>query len=175
MKNERLARNNRLHRERHHDKYYQDQKDRRSTVLGKLKQCLSSAKTRSKQKGLELKISIDDLVDLYYIQNGKCAVTGIQMQSESGTRDHINMFCISIDRINTAFGYTKSNIQLVCWAVNQIKWYYSKDELVFWLEAILKGLTGQSAAKPLIEEGSTTISKESRVIRLEAQSPNKIG
>lgn len=65
---------------------------------------------------LEIDISIQYLSDLWIMQNGKCALTGISMSNLKGTP-----FSASIDRINHVNGYTKNNIQLVSISANLAK------------------------------------------------------
>lgn len=43
---------------------------------------------------------------------------------------------ISVDQINPKAGYTKDNIQLVCWAVNRMKGEMSMDELLYFVNSI---------------------------------------
>lgn len=43
---------------------------------------------------------------------------------------------ISVDQINPKAGYTKDNVQLVCWAVNRMKGEMSMDELLYFVNSI---------------------------------------
>jgi hypothetical protein len=43
---------------------------------------------------------------------------------------------ISIDRIDNAGGYTEDNLQLVCSAVNMMKYTMDMEDLVSWCELI---------------------------------------
>lgn len=45
---------------------------------------------------------------------------------------------LSIDRIDSALPYTKSNVQLVCYQVNLMKSELSQSQLLYWCERILK-------------------------------------
>jgi hypothetical protein len=80
----------------------------------------ASAKKRSKNGGRKEcgihKITIEDIEELYEIQEGKCALSG---QELSFTYNDLNI--ISIDRIDSDKGYTKDNIQLTTSIVNQAK------------------------------------------------------
>ena len=79
----------------------------------------ASANKRRRQ-GRELcgihTITVNDILTLKQKQNNKCAYSGRELVWE---RKHHNK--ASIDRINSSFGYIKSNIQLVCRVVNQFK------------------------------------------------------
>lgn len=99
----------------------------------KLYKCIQSkwlgARDRAKRKELEFTITKDDLINKYNEQNGKCALTGIDMTFEMyNNRNHTN---ISIDRIDSNKGYTLDNIQLVCMSVNQFKNDIPMDEFIF--------------------------------------------
>lgn len=74
--------------------------------------------------GRMLTIDIDYVMDLYKNQDGKCAVTGLFMTTKFN--DH---FAISIDRIDSDFGYIPGNVQLVCQAVNFAKRHHSNDSI----------------------------------------------
>lgn len=66
---------------------------------------------------------------------GLCAITGIKMthivnNTNASSDYHIkNPYNISIDRIDSSIGYTKSNVRLVCAIVNLIAWTLSDEEL----------------------------------------------
>ena len=89
-----------------------------------LQRTLSKTKYASKNvRGLEFDIDIRDLMDLYIDQNGKCALTGWELEFtrggsfENGTTPYV----ATIDRIFNGVGYKKWNIQLTCWKANKIK------------------------------------------------------
>lgn len=101
-----------------------------------LKMRLNDSKQRAKKRNIYNDIIIDDLYELWNIQNGKCAISGIELTTESyNGRVNTN---VSIDRIDSTKGYTKLNIQLVCSAVNMMKGALSTDELIFFCKNILK-------------------------------------
>lgn len=75
------------------------------------------------------------LLELYHTQGGLCAITGQPMTHIRG-QGKVNTN-ISIDRINSAIGYTQENVQLVCRIVNIMKQDMTQNELKFWCEKIL--------------------------------------
>lgn len=88
-----------------------------------------------KYKGMELNITFDDLLLLYYKQKGKCAISGIEMSYIiGGGRKDTN---ISIDRLDNSKGYVLNNIQLVCVQVNMMKGTLNKERLVFFCKNIV--------------------------------------
>lgn len=77
------------------------------------------------------------LVEMWNRQDGRCAVTGVPMtylmaQGEVYTN-------VSIDRIDSEFGYIPDNIRLVCKAVNLMKHRMTDKELFQWAALILNG------------------------------------
>lgn len=78
-----------------------------------------AAKSRAIDKSLPFTITKEDLLEMWKFQNGKCAISNIDMTYELGEgRIYTN---VSIDQIIPSNGYTLDNIQLICMAVNQLK------------------------------------------------------
>ena len=95
-----------------------------------------AAKDRAKKKNLPFDISKEYLKELWDKQNGKCAISGIDMTFEQcNGRTSTN---VSIDQINPNEGYTVGNIQLVCMAINQIKSDLKMDEVYMFCKCILE-------------------------------------
>lgn len=90
---------------------------------------------RAKKNKLILDFGKEYLRELWIKQNGKCALSGVDMTTL--------VFCgrtntnISVDRINPNLGYIKGNVQLVCMAVNQMKSDLTLDELLFFCKKII--------------------------------------
>jgi hypothetical protein len=82
-------------------------------------------------KKLNLEITEQDLIELYKKQRGLCAVTGHKLTCNKTLSD------ISIDRINSNLGYTKTNVQLVADLANKIKSDIDMNTLYYWMEKIL--------------------------------------
>ena len=96
---------------------------------------LCGARNRAKNKGLAFNLTKESLLNMWEEQNGKCAISGIEMT-------HIACFGriatnLSIDKIDPLKGYTKENTQLVCMAVNQMKSDLSMEELITFSKAIV--------------------------------------
>lgn len=82
-------------------------------------------KTGAEVRGLEWKISLDDLADLYEQQDYRCALTDANIVfPEVG---HPQEALASIDRIDSKIGYTKDNVQLVTKQVNMMKQSYDQE------------------------------------------------
>lgn len=75
-------------------------------------------------------------------QHGRCALTGEQMTHVRGKGQVPTN--ASIDRIDSDCGYTKQNIQLVCYAVNMMKRSMGESDLRLWCEKIMSYQTSGS-------------------------------
>lgn len=81
-------------------------------------------------------LTLDQLVELWNKQDGKCAISGVEMSYKRNKRQH-NMSNCSIDRIDSSGVYTINNIQLVCWIVNRMKGENTTEELIKWCNYII--------------------------------------
>jgi hypothetical protein len=108
----------------------------RNTLKGRFVNLCSTAKSRAAKKKLDFSITTEDLEELYYRQSGICAISGLKMTTLSGPRHRSNSFVMSLDRIDSEKGYTKDNIQLVCWQANRMKDCLTCDEFKFWIKTI---------------------------------------
>lgn len=72
------------------------------------------------QYRVESEIDTKWVLDTIKKQNGRCAVSGMPFSYERGlpTKDRRNPLAPSVDRIDCALGYTKSNCRVVILAVN---------------------------------------------------------
>lgn len=100
----------------------------------KLQQALKGARRRSREKNTYIDIDLEYLMYLWNKQEGKCALTGLQM-TYAFYKGRVNTN-VSIDRIDSSKGYTKDNIQLVCMAANQMKNDLTMEELLDMCERI---------------------------------------
>jgi hypothetical protein len=73
-------------------------------------------------------VSLSYLQALWSRQDGKCALTGLEMTIKLGQR--VVPTNASIDRINPQAGYTAGNVQLVCRVANTMKLDSSMAEFV---------------------------------------------
>jgi hypothetical protein len=86
-----------------------------------------NAKTR-RPEGFN--IELDDIIDLYYQQRGRCALSGRRMtHKREGVGDgHTDN--ISIDRIDSSIGYRKGNVQLICSTINFMKRSLADEQFI---------------------------------------------
>lgn len=75
------------------------------------------------RRGLEFDITSSYLLKLLIDQEGKCALTGWDLEFTRGGDfgSGTNPLGCSIDRKDNLLGYVPDNVQLVCWKANKIK------------------------------------------------------
>lgn len=113
-------------------------RERASTIEGYFKQiynCIKNNKLRTRFG--ETDLTLDDILDLWNKQEGKCAISGVDMtwgysdkpQDQYGkwTKKPLNA---SVDRIDSSKGYTKDNLWIICNMINTFKGSYDV-ELVY--------------------------------------------
>jgi hypothetical protein len=95
-----------------------------SCIRGKLYQ----AKKRSKVKGIEFNITVEDVLAVY---TGRCKYLDVELtlcNSADSSRS------LSIDRIDNSLGYVKGNIQVISSRANSLKNNVPIDELSLFVE-----------------------------------------
>ena len=83
--------------------------------------------TRNSESGKDCDIDVSDIKNQWYLQEGKCALTGVPLVLEEGISNP--NYSASLDRIDSAIGYMKSNIQFISVTANHAKNKYS-DEIL---------------------------------------------
>ena len=99
-----------------------------------LRRLLTKSKS-SRKNTHEFKLTIDDLMDLWQLQEGRCAVSGVFMTHHAdglGKKE----FNASIDRIDGNKDYVRGNVQLVAYRINILKHTLSTDMLYWWVKTI---------------------------------------
>ena len=103
---------------------------RRSTKDGYLKYLVSQMVARSRCTNRECTIDINFLIDLWQEQGGLCALSGLDMtHTYDRDKPHRLILNASIDRIDSNYGYTPGNVQLVAVRMNLMKG--PLDEAIF--------------------------------------------
>ena len=74
-------------------------------------------------------LTADQVIDLYYKQDGLCALTGLVMTHQRAS-DQRNPQNISIDRIDNQDIYRLENIHLVCKIINMARGSLSLEEFI---------------------------------------------
>lgn len=85
------------------------------TIETVAKQKLKSSKDRANKKGILFNLSLDDVLEIYTQQRGLCYYSGEPLSLEPGK------YMLSIDRIDSAKGYSKENCALCLFKINIMK------------------------------------------------------
>jgi len=112
------------------------------TIEGKVQFLFTNIQRRCRDKNLELDFDKDHLIHLWNKQNERCYYTNVKMNlgEHKQKKDlyNLNFKNVSVDRIDSRLGYTKSNVVLCCWGVNNMKQQMDYSDLVNWSELIFK-------------------------------------
>jgi len=95
---------------------------------------ITEIKRRAEKRGLEFKITTQQLWDLINKQDFKCALTGEPITVNKNWRKYD--FTASLDRIDSTKGYTLDNVQWVHKTINRLKSNFTEEELKFWVEKL---------------------------------------
>lgn len=86
----------------------------RITARGRLAKLIKAIKSRCPSSQLK----VTDLIKLWELQEGRCALTGVTMATLGGDNQ---LNAVSVDKIFSKEGYVPSNVRLVTWQVNIAK------------------------------------------------------
>lgn len=79
-------------------------------------------------------ITIEYLMEMWGVQHGLCAVSGVPM---TWSRGKLMATSVSIDRIDQKIGYAVGNVRLVCYQVNTFRGMWSDSEMLTMAKAIV--------------------------------------
>ncbi len=84
------------------------------------------------RRNLNFDITTDCIVRMFLDQQGKCAITGWEMELErgGGFKNKINPRVATIDRLYNNLGYVEDNIQLTCAFPNFFKGRMNHNEFL---------------------------------------------
>lgn len=108
------------------------------TMPQTLRNRLTTARCSAKKRGVEFTLTLDQLMDIYDDQAGRCAVSG-RVLSPRGCDTNV----VSIDRITAGGPYTMDNVQLVVSKLNLFKGQMNNEELLNYAKEIVKTLSPQ--------------------------------
>jgi hypothetical protein len=91
----------------------------RNTMRGRVRALVSHAHDRAAARGQkralagQCTLTFNDVVNMYQQQQGRCYYSGLPLRFESGSR-----WLMSLERLDTAYGYHRENCALVCYCFN---------------------------------------------------------
>lgn len=109
------------------------------TIEGRASVLFSNAKSRCKEKGVELHITQEWVKE--QLKRGTCEITGIRFNLEPPTKGLTRLpDAPSLDRIDKNKHYTEDNTRVILWAVNCALAEYGTDVMLPILKAMIKGI-----------------------------------
>lgn len=99
---------------------------------------LSSTRGGAATRSILVHVDVDDVLELYFDQDGKCAMSGVEMMVQRKAPRFKDPLAASIDRIDSDGRYERTNIQLVCARVNIMKGDMHHNDMIDWCQRILK-------------------------------------
>ncbi|WDI43375.1 hypothetical protein [Bremerella sp. P1] len=73
----------------------------------------------------DYEIDLDFVVNLFKQQEGRCAISGLEMEHKFNS-----LRSASIDRIDSSLGYVAGNVQIVCSFANFAKRHFPNDDML---------------------------------------------
>ena len=83
------------------------------------------------KRNIKINIMPNDIIKKYKLQNGKCALSGLEL------KNNIKNLNLSVDRINSNLNYDFDNIQLIIDILNKSKFDYSNDDYINFCHTIV--------------------------------------
>lgn len=91
----------------------------------------------NRRKNLVFDITEEDILELYYKQEGKCSLSGEILTKNALEDTGVNKYNVSIDRIDSSKGYTNDNIQLVGAIINIMKNDIKENDFILFVDSIV--------------------------------------
>ena len=102
----------------------------------RVRNALTQAKRRAKNKGIDFSISIVDLLPLPEV----CPIFGTPINYSGTKQKGFVDDCYSIDRIDATKGYIPGNVRIISWRANRLKSDASLQELELIIKYVRKNL-----------------------------------
>ena len=109
--------NNSEKNKEHLKKYSNNRKDEYSSFRTLLKSCRTRTNKSGQLKG-DFNLDLPYLKELWEKQNGKCAITKVDLKLESSYNKN---YQASLDRIDSSKGYVKDNVRYISVSANWLK------------------------------------------------------
>jgi len=97
-------------------------------------------------------ITAEYVMSVWIEQNGKCALSGIDMTWGYRGKSHTPPTSFSIDRIDQTIGYYKGNVRLVCHAINSFRGSMTDDEMLHMAKNLVNNMTACNEVVEIIKE-----------------------
>lgn len=119
------------------DCQYKHQQEKQSDELTDYRRMYMKAAQRAKRNDIQFDISTEDIKHIWLSQDGKCNLTGepLKIGATVWEKQH-GYTTASLDRVNSASGYTVDNVQIVHKDVNQMKWNMDQSTFIHWCHRV---------------------------------------
>lgn len=98
--------------------------------LAMFKKAFNAAKRRSLKKKIPFEISVQDILDIGLVQDGRCFYSNIDMHIVKSSESLHDPYKMTVDCKDQELGYVKSNIVLCLYCVNSLKQKMSYGEML---------------------------------------------
>lgn len=122
---------------------------RRLQARGRVEIELNKCRMQAIKRSIEFDIDHALLLDLFNSQGGRCALTGIRLRLKEYQTDCANA---SIDRINSAAGYVRGNVQWVTKEINLMKNAATQEYFI-----LMCRFVAMHSAEEFLDDGSATV------------------
>ena len=75
-------------------------------------------------------LTLEDLKEVWEQQEGKCVYSKVSLTPASHLQPNSLIYTMSLDRIDSSIGYTKTNVQFISMAMNYLKNRMSHNEML---------------------------------------------
>jgi hypothetical protein len=107
-------------------------------VLNHLSTSLNRSKKRAKTMKFTHNLTLPYLVELWIAQKGRCAISGLALDTSRGTNWDKNPLACSIDRIDSNIGYEQGNVRLLTHWVNNAMNTWPDNVFEYFIESYVK-------------------------------------
>lgn len=97
---------------------------------------ISRCRIGAEKRRLVFCIYKEDVMGRYLKNDCRCELTGVVLRPFAACKGTRNLLAPSVDRIDSAKGYTVDNIQVVATIINLMKTDMSMDAFVIWCQRV---------------------------------------
>jgi len=85
-------------------------------------------------------VTLDQLLDKFTEQSGKCALSGVEMtwSGKASILGRVRPNSVSLDRVDSSKGYTVKNVRLICYCFNAFRGDMTDEEMYLYAHILLK-------------------------------------
>lgn len=109
-----------------------------NSIVGELRPWFfNNIKRGAESRNLDFDVTPDYLWKLWEKQDGKCALSGLEINLPQKYREHVDSTA-SLDRIDSSKGYIDGNVQWLHKHINVMKNSHSQEDFIKWCSLVYK-------------------------------------